>query len=95
MRTNYSNKINFLSGKNAALENICHYLRLNHNLILSIYYLVKQMSPAFDFVLDYIYDLFSEYMNEICLQKEFSELDKDLMIDLICQSSRRRVQEKQ
>ncbi len=90
----YSNKINFLSGKNAALEKICHYLRLNHNLILSIYYLVKQRSPAFDFVLDYIYDLFSEYMNEICLQKEFSELDKDLMIDLICQSSQRRVQEK-
>ena len=86
----YSNKINFLTGKNGALEKICHYLRLNHDLILSIYCLVKQMSPAFDLLLDYIYELCSQYMNEICNQKEFLELDKTLMVDLICHSAERR-----
>ncbi len=89
----YSNKINFLNGKNGAIEKICHYLRLNHHFILSIYTLIKQMSPAFDFLLDYIYELCSQYMNEICTEKEFSELDKDLIIDLICQSSQRQNRE--
>jgi hypothetical protein len=86
----YSNRINFLTGKHAALEQICHHLRLNHDLIISIYCLVKQMSPAFDLLLDYIYELCSQYMNEICNHKEFIELDKSLMIDLICHSAERR-----
>jgi hypothetical protein len=86
----YSNKINFLTGKHGALEKVCHYLRLNHDLILSTYCLVKQMSPAFDLLLDYIYELCSQYMNEICNQKEFLELDKTLMVDLICHSAERR-----
>jgi hypothetical protein len=30
-------------------------------------------------------------LNDICKQKEFIELDKELMIDLICQSTERRV----
>ncbi len=83
----YSNKINFLSARDGALEKICHYLRLRHDFILPTYCLVKQMSPTFDFLLDYIYELCSQYMNEICQQKEFSQLDKDLLIDLICQSA--------
>ncbi|CAF3015908.1 unnamed protein product [Rotaria sp. Silwood2] len=86
----YSNKINFLTGKNAALEKICYYLCLNHNLILSMYYFIKKLSPTFDLLLDYIYELCSQNMNEICKQKEFSELDKDLLIELICQSAQRR-----
>ncbi|CAF3540979.1 unnamed protein product [Rotaria sp. Silwood1] len=86
----YSNKINFLTGKNAAVEKICYYLCLNHNLILSMYCFIKQMSPAFDLLLDYIYELCSQNMNEICKQKEFFELDKNLMVDLICQSTQRR-----
>ncbi len=90
----YSNKINFCIGKDAALEKICHYLRFNHRLIVSIYCLIKQMSPAFDSLLDYVYELFGRYMNEICLEKEFFELDKDLIIDLIRQSSQRNNQEK-
>ena len=92
----YCNKINFLSGKNAALEQLCRLVTTNHDLILSIYCLAKQMSPAIDLLLDYIYDLSSKHMNEICKQKEFSELGKELMIDLICQSAERhdrRVQE--
>lgn len=86
----YSNKINFLTGKTAAFEEICYHLCLNHDLIISLYCLVKQMSPEFDSLLDYIYDLCSQHMKEICSQKEFSELDKDLMINLICQSAQRR-----
>jgi len=91
----YSNKINFLSGKQAALEAVCHFLRSNHDLILSVYCFVKQMSPAFDLLLGYIYDLCSQHLNEICNQKEFLELDKTLMIDLICHSSERRDNRKQ
>ncbi|CAF1133644.1 unnamed protein product [Rotaria sordida] len=86
----YSNKINFLIGKNAALEKICYYLCLDHNLILPMYCSIKQFSSEFDLLLDYIYELCSQYMNEICQQKEFSELDKDLLIDLIYQSTQRR-----
>ena len=47
------------------------------------------MSPAFDSLLDYIYELFAKYMNDICLEEEFFELDKDLIIDLIRQSSQK------
>jgi hypothetical protein len=86
----YSNKITFLTAKNAAVEQICRYLRLNHDIILTVYCLVKKMSPAFDLLLDYIYDLCLEYFNDICKQKDFIELDKDLMIDIICQTAERR-----
>ena len=85
----YSNRINFLSGRDGALEKLCYYLRVKHELILPTYCLLKQMSPTFDFVLDFIYGLCSQHMHEICKQKEFSELDKDLVIDLICQSTER------
>ena len=85
----YCNKINFLSGKNAALEQLCRLVTIDHDLILSVFCLVKQMSPAFDLLLEYLYDLCSQHMNELCKQKEFGELDKELMIDLICQSAER------
>ncbi|CAM2699130.1 unnamed protein product [Rotaria socialis] len=86
----YSNKINLLSGKNAAFEKISYNLSRNRDSILSMYRLVKQMSPAFDLLLDYIYELCSKCMNEICKTQEFYDLDKHLMIDLICQSAQRR-----
>jgi len=86
----YSNKINFLTAKNAAMEHICRYLRLHHDSVLTIYCLAKKMSPAFDLLLEYIYDLCSENLNDICKQKDFIELDKEWMIDIICQSAERR-----
>jgi len=86
----YSNKINFLTAKNAAMENICRYLRSHHNCVITIYCLAKKLSPAFDLLLEYIYDLCSEHLNDICKQKDFIELDKQWMIDIICQSTERR-----
>jgi hypothetical protein len=86
----YSNKINFLTAKNAAMEYICRYLRLHHDFVVTVYCLAKKLSPAFDLLLDYIYDLCSEYLNDICKQKDFIELDKESMIDIICQSAERR-----
>ena len=88
--TIYANKINFLTAKNAAIEQLCCYLRSNHQCILPIYCLIKPKSPAFDLLLDYVYDLCSECLNDICRQKEFAELQKDEMIDLIRQSTERR-----
>jgi hypothetical protein len=87
----YSNRINLLTAKNAAIEHLCRHLRLHHDVVLTVYCSIKKMSPAFDLLLEYIYDLCSEYLNDICKQKEFIELDKELMIDLICQSTERRV----
>ena len=49
----YTNKIDFLTGKNAALEHICRHLRSHHDLIISVYCLIKKMSPAFDLLLDF------------------------------------------
>ena len=86
----YSNKINFLTAKSAAIEHICRHLRLDHDLILSVYCLIKQMSPAFDSLLDYVYDLCSEHLHDICKRKDFIELEKESMIDLIWQSTERR-----
>jgi len=48
------------------------------------------MSPAFDLLIEYIYDLCSEHLNDICKQKDFIELDKEYMVDIICQSAERR-----
>jgi hypothetical protein len=86
----YSNKINFLTAKNAAMENKCRHLRSHHNCVITIYCLAKKLSPAFDLLLEYIYDLCSEHLNDICKQKDFIELDKQWMIDIICQSTERR-----
>ncbi len=86
----YSNKINFLSAKNAAMEHICRHLRLQHNRVVTVYCLAKKMSPAFDILLDYIYDLCSENLKDISKQQDFIELDKEYMIDIICQSAERR-----
>lgn len=86
----YSDKINLITGKNAALEIVSRHLSKNHDSILSMYRLIKEKSPAFDELLDYIYELCSKFMNEICKKQEFYDLDKDLMIDLICQSTQRR-----
>ncbi|CAF2326046.1 unnamed protein product [Rotaria sp. Silwood2] len=86
----YSNKINFLTAKNAAIEHICRYLRLNHDLIIEVYCQVKKVSPTFDLLLDYIYDLCSEFLNDICKHNDFIKLEKELMIDLICQATERR-----
>ena len=86
----YCNKIDFLSGKNAALESLCRHLTTDRAMLLSIYCLARQMSPAFDLLLDYIYDLSADHLNEICQQNQFSDLDKGLMIDLICQAAERR-----
>ncbi|CAF1259377.1 unnamed protein product [Adineta steineri] len=85
----YCHNINLLSGKNVAIEKLIYYIRSNHGLIISTYCRIKQMSPKFDFFLRYIYDLCSQNMNEICKQKEFFQLDKDLIIDLIYHSSER------
>lgn len=86
----YCNKINFLPGKNTALENLCRHLAADRSMLLSIYCLAKQMSPAFDLLLDYIYDLSAQHLNEICQQDQFSDLDKSLMIDLVCRAAERR-----
>jgi hypothetical protein len=86
----YANRINFLTGKDAAIEQLCCYLRLNHQAILPTYSLIKPLSPAFDLLLNYIYELCSEHLHEICREKEFVDLDKDLMVDLICQAARLR-----
>jgi hypothetical protein len=86
----YSNKINLLSAKNAAIEYICRHLRSAHDCVVTVYCLAKQMSPAFDILLDYIYDLCSENLKDISKQKDFIELDKEYMIDIICKSSERR-----
>jgi hypothetical protein len=86
----YANKINLLTAKNAAIEHVCRYVRLNHDSVIPVYCLAKQMSPAFDLLLEYIYDLCSEHLNDICKQKDFIQLDKELMIDIICKSAERR-----
>ena len=86
----YANKINFSTAKNAAIEQLCCYLRSNHQCILPIYCLIKPKSPTFDLLLDYVYDLCSECLNDVCQQKDFVELQKDEMIDLIRQSTERR-----
>ncbi|CAF0728856.1 unnamed protein product [Rotaria sordida] len=86
----YSNKINFLTAKNAAIEHICRCLRLDHDLIITVYCQIKNMSPTFDLLLDYIYDLCSEYLHDICKHSDFIKLEKELMIDLICHATERR-----
>ncbi|CAF1160293.1 unnamed protein product [Rotaria magnacalcarata] len=86
----YSNKINLLTAKNASIEHICRYLRLHHDYIINIYSLVKKMSPAFDLLLDYVYELCSEFLNDICKNEDFINLEKESMIDLICQGAQRR-----
>lgn len=86
----YANKIDFLGAKNAAMENICRHLRVNNESVLMIYSLAKKMSPAFDLLLDYIYDLCSERLNDICKQTDFMNLEKESMIDIICQATERR-----
>ncbi|CAF1360112.1 unnamed protein product [Adineta steineri] len=86
----YSNKINLLTATNLAIEYVCHYLQTNHDFILPVYYSVKKMSPEFDSLLNYIYDLCSEHLSAICKQTDFIELDKELMIDLIYHSTERR-----
>jgi hypothetical protein len=86
----YSNKINFLAAKNAAMECLCRHLRLHHNSVVTVYCLAKKMSPAFDLLIEYIYDLCSEHLNDICKQNDFIELDKEYMIEIICQSAERR-----
>lgn len=86
----YANKINFLTAKNAAIEQLCCYLRLHHQCILPVYGLIKPKSPTFDLLLNYVYELCSECFNDVCKQKEFAELQKDEMIDLIRQSTERR-----
>lgn len=85
----YANKINLINGKNAAIEHVCCYLRVNHHAILPTYSLIKPLSPTFDLLLDYLYELSSENLNEICQEKQFRELEKGQMIDLICQSAER------
>ena len=86
----YANRINFLTGKDAAIEQLCSHLRSNHQAIVPTYSLIKPLSPAYDLLLDYIYELCSEHLHEICRQKEFVDLNKDLMLDLICQAAKRR-----
>lgn len=86
----YSNKIDFLSAKHAAMEQICRYLRLHHDSVVTVYCLAKTAAPAFDVLLDYIYDLCSEHLKDISKQQDFVELDKEYMIDIICQSAERR-----
>ncbi|UJR33388.1 hypothetical protein I4U23_020836 [Adineta vaga] len=72
------------------MEHIGDHLRVNHDLVLTVYCFVKKMSPAFDILLKCIYNICAENLNEICKRKEFTELDKELMIDIICQSTERR-----
>ena len=86
----YSNKIDLLSAKNTAVEHICRYLRSNHEPVITVYCLAKRLAPAFDILLDYIYDLCSEHLKDISKQKDFIELDKEYMIDIICQAAERR-----
>ena len=90
----YANKINFLTAKHGAIEHICCHLRSNHQDILSLYCLIKPLSPAFDILLEYIYDLITEHLYDISRQKDFQDLDKDHLVDLICQTASRRENQK-
>lgn len=86
----YSNKINLTSATRAAMEHIAFHLRSNHDLILTVYSFVKKRSPAFDALLECIYVLCAENLNAVCKQKEFGELSKELMVDIICNATERR-----
>ena len=86
----YSNKIDLLSAKNAAMEYICRYLRSHYDSVVTVYCLAKRLAPTFDTLLDYIYDLCSENLKDVSKQKDFIELDKEYMIDIICQAAERR-----
>ena len=86
----YANKINMLSAKNAAIETICRHLCVHHQEILSIYTLIKPFADTFDLLLDYIYDLCTEHFSEISRQKQFIDLEKDAIIDLIGQIAQRK-----
>lgn len=86
----YSNKINLLPAKDAAIERISRHLRLNHDHILTIYELTKKMSPTYDLLLDYVYDLCAEYLNDICKHSDFIKLEKESMVDIMCQGAERR-----
>lgn len=86
----YANKIDLLSAKNTAMEHICRHLRSHHDSVLTIYCLAKKLSPTFDILLDYIYDLCSENLKDISKQQDFIELDKESMVDIICQAAERR-----
>ena len=90
----YCDRINFLSGKDGALEKIYHFIHFDHQLIISVYCLIKRMSPALDHLLDHVYELFAEHMDEICQTELFNDLDKDLIIDILRQSSQRTKREK-
>lgn len=85
----YADKIDLITAKNAAIEKICCILRCNHQEILSIYTLVKPLSNTFELLLDYIYELSTENFPELSRQKQFHDLDKDLIIDLISQIAHR------
>ncbi|CAF1486186.1 unnamed protein product [Adineta ricciae] len=83
----YTNKITLVSAKNAAMEYLGHHLCMNHDLIITTYDFVKKTSPAFDSLLNYIYNLCADNLNEICRKEDFTKLDKDSMIDIICHST--------
>ena len=85
----YADKIDLITAKNAAIEKICCILRCNHHEILSVYLIVKPFSNTFELLLDYIYELSTEYFPEISRQKQFHDLDKDSIIDLISQIAQR------
>ena len=85
----YCDRITFLSGKSAACGCVCRHLTLNRDLIVPVYELVKRMSPAFDTVLHYIYELCSQSLNELCKQPDFIKLDRELLIDLVSQALQR------
>lgn len=86
----YCNKIDLLSGKYSAIEDFCLQLNVEHELILSAYCLAKKNAPAFDNLLEHIYDICTSDLKTFFQREDFSHLDKSLMLDLICNVTERR-----
>lgn len=86
----YCSKIDLISGKNCAIEYLSRLLNVESDTFISLYCLAKQYSPVFDSLLNYIYDLCSSNLSKFFNRDDFGQLDKDLMIDLICKATERR-----
>ena len=85
----YCDKIDFLSGKSLASEQVCRYLSVDDGAILSLYCMAKNLSPAFDNLLEFIYDFCSDNMSKVFRRDDFTHLDRNLLLELVYQSAER------
>jgi hypothetical protein len=86
----YANRIAYEHGELAATQRITQHMRRDHQAIFAIYKLIKPLSPRFNSLLEYLYDLCAHHFADLCQLSDFVELDKDSLIDLTIQSSARR-----